>query len=384
MAEFRAIENADDVKMVAVGPPSSTVATVTIDLTKEHADFDPALYEATFFSCEPSSGAAVPLGSAYYQVNLIGPVVVRSPTPEPTPAPTPPDETQTEKKDLQIGFLVGDGLTGSAKIQSVTVVDAPKLDGEGVQTATVDVAPGVSETSYKLLLEGSSVSNPGCTADTTVMAEFRPIENGDCVKRVTVGPPKSTVATVTIDLTKEHADFDPALYEAIILSCEPSVGAAVPLGSSYYVVNLIGPLATPPAPTPPIGPVVLPPGRVYGGTLSSLSSFNLSGTMDLIREVAIENGEVKYNYFLSFQNVGVSPGPDVHLYLTTYTNPKNIDYADIVYLDNNLPHERGLFTKQGNFQQQLWDDFDYTKYKAAVVWCRAFDVVWGNIVAFEA
>ncbi|CAM9226784.1 unnamed protein product, partial [Sphacelaria rigidula] len=84
-------------------------------------------------------------------------------------------------------------------------------------------------------------------------------------------------------------------------------------------------------------------------------------------------------FVFRFQNIEVSSGPDVFLYLTTDSDdPDDVDAEGslTVIVDGA---DRGTFSFTGNFSQTVPDGFVSPEdYVAAVVWCDQFDVFFGS------
>lgn len=82
---------------------------------------------------------------------------------------------------------------------------------------------------------------------------------------------------------------------------------------------------------------------------------------------------------LRFEDIAVSAGPDVFLYLTTDANdPDDVDAeGSLTVLVEEA--ERGTFSFTGTFSQDVPDDFVSPEtYVAAVVWCDQFSVLFGS------
>lgn len=132
--------------------------------------------------------------------------------------------------------------------------------------------------------------------------------------------------------------------------------------------------------TKPIEVPDLPPVLKQGSFKDADSFHKTSGEMKLMQSATIVDGKVKISYELVFVNLDVTAGPDVLLYLSPTDNAQNNVNALLVSLDDT---QGGLFVKTGNFKQSLPDDFDPAMYKSAVVWCRAYSVLFGTL-QFEA
>jgi len=101
-----------------------------------------------------------------------------------------------------------------------------------------------------------------------------------------------------------------------------------------------------------------PSGTVLSGSLSGEDEFHFaSGTVTLI-ETAPDT------YVLRFEGISVRNGPDLFVYLS----PSEEGYtADALELG-------GLKASDGSFNYEVPPGTDITRFKSAVIWCKAFSV----------
>ena len=70
--------------------------------------------------------------------------------------------------------------------------------------------------------------------------------------------------------------------------------------------------------------------------------------------------------FLSLENFETTNGPDLYVYLST--DKSSEDYANLGRLKGNV----------GDQNYEISDDIDLENYNTAVIWCRAFSVLFGS------
>ncbi len=117
--------------------------------------------------------------------------------------------------------------------------------------------------------------------------------------------------------------------------------------------------ATAPAPSPTPG---FEPHVIRQGEFEGADDFHFGeGTALLIES---EPGE----YVLRFEDFSVRNGPDLFVYLSP--NPEGYDDAAI-----NLGELKGT---DGAFNYEIPAGTDITQYKSAVVWCKAFSVLFAT------
>ena len=114
----------------------------------------------------------------------------------------------------------------------------------------------------------------------------------------------------------------------------------------------------------------------WEGELVKSGEFDNTGDHPVKGKIAIHKSSDN-KHFLRFESLVVSEGPDVLLYLTksdSTTEPQG---------DNSLMIEitgadRGLFIKNGDFNQALPADFDPSMYNGAIVWCKKVGVLFAK------
>ncbi|CAM9389752.1 unnamed protein product [Choristocarpus tenellus] len=153
------------------------------------------------------------------------------------------------------------------------------------------------------------------------------------------------------------------LYDQVALWCAPSDGTEEKLTTTGLFT-----------PSTVAGSIV-----AKEGTFSGAGSYTSEGLVQIVGIGSIKDGALVTTYMLRFQEVEVSSGPDVFLYLTT--DPENIVDVDAegsltVLVDGA---ERGTFSFTGNFTQAVPTGFvSPENFVAAVVWCDQFDVLFGS------
>ncbi len=84
------------------------------------------------------------------------------------------------------------------------------------------------------------------------------------------------------------------------------------------------------------------------------------------------SGEVKVlqipdgTQILRFENLDVTNGPDLYVYLATDTTAK--DFVSLGRLKGNM----------GNQNYQIPEDTDFEKYNTVLIWCQAFSTLFGS------
>ncbi len=78
---------------------------------------------------------------------------------------------------------------------------------------------------------------------------------------------------------------------------------------------------------------------------------------------------------LRLQDLDVTNGPDLFVVLSGADNPDQQGTTSGEHLQLD-----GLKGNQGNQNYELPADVDLAKYKTAVIWCRAFNIVFGYAV----
>ncbi len=97
----------------------------------------------------------------------------------------------------------------------------------------------------------------------------------------------------------------------------------------------------------------------YQGDFVDADSFHkTSGTAKIIN--------IERKRYLSFENFETTNGPDLFVYLST--DKSSDDFVNLGRLKGNI----------GNQNYEIPDDVDLEKYDNAVIWCRAFSVLFGS------
>ena len=86
----------------------------------------------------------------------------------------------------------------------------------------------------------------------------------------------------------------------------------------------------------------------------------------------IASGQVKVlqipdgTQILRFENLDVTNGPDLYVYLATDTTAK--DFVSLGKLKGNM----------GNQNYQIHENTDFEKYNTVLIWCQAFSTLFGS------
>mmetsp|Transcript_35957 Transcript_35957/g.70764 ORF Transcript_35957/g.70764 Transcript_35957/m.70764 type:complete len:289 (-) Transcript_35957:16-882(-) len=111
------------------------------------------------------------------------------------------------------------------------------------------------------------------------------------------------------------------------------------------------------------------------GAFSGDNDYTVEGIVKIARSINTVDTGMIASYFLIFEDIEVSAGPDVVLYLSPRTDARNVDGALTISIDGR---PAGTFSREGSFTQDLPDGFDPAGYNSAVVWCRRFGVLFGT------
>lgn len=111
------------------------------------------------------------------------------------------------------------------------------------------------------------------------------------------------------------------------------------------------------------------------GAFSGSNDYIVEGIVKIGRSMDTVDSGLITSYFLIFEDIEVSAGPDVVLYLSPGTDARNVDGALEISIDGR---PAGTFSKEGSFSQDLPDGFDPARYNSVVVWCRRFGVLFGT------
>jgi hypothetical protein len=162
-----------------------------------------------------------------------------------------------------------------------------------------------------------------------------------------------------------------AVQSAATLVLEPTVAAAIeptataqpepttaPQPATATPEPTITPL--PPTATPaPTGPIVVATGSFVSG---SVPGDEAEGTATIY---TLEDGQ----RILRLEQFRTTNGPDLVVAFHTGANPEK-DAGEYFVLD-------GLKGNQGDQNYALPADFDLSKYRSVVIWCRTFNIAFG-------
>ena len=137
----------------------------------------------------------------------------------------------------------------------------------------------------------------------------------------------------------------------------PTAAMAEPTGAA---------MAEPTATTAPVGPVVLSRGTFVAG---SFPGDRAEGTATIYR---LENGQ----QVLRLEGFSSTNGPDLFVTLHTGGNPEKDagEHLQLARLKGNV----------GDQNYALPADLDLDRYRSVVIWCRAFNIVFGYATLADA
>ncbi len=137
---------------------------------------------------------------------------------------------------------------------------------------------------------------------------------------------------------------------------EPTAAPAAPTAA----------MAEPTATTAPVGPVVLSRGTFVAG---SFPGDRAEGTATIYR---LENGQ----RVLRLDGFSSTNGPDLFVTLHTGGNPEKDagEHLQLARLKGNV----------GDQNYALPADLDLDRYRSVVIWCRAFNIVFGYATLADA
>lgn len=257
----------------------------------------------------------------------------------------PPDDIETQEKSEEDAAVTAGDLT---------VLRTAALSGTAAQ-GTLSLLRVTADDSPFLALNDFAVTDSDCSE-----FEIR-LDDG-----LEVVPLTADVVGGATDFTEPlDVDFDPDLYEQAALWCSSD---ASQLGET---VDLVTPTTLEGAETAVV---------FRQATFVTTTSYTVEGLVQMVGTGSIVDDALVYTYSLRFEDIEVSSGPDVYLYLTTdEDNPDDVDAEGSlrVELDDS---ERGTFSFTGTFTQDTLPDgfVSPSEYVAAVVWCDDFSVFFGS------
>eukprot|EP00903_Cladosiphon_okamuranus_P006076 g5989.t1 len=258
----------------------------------------------------------------------------------------PPDDIETVEQDEEdIPVNVGE----------LTILRTASLSGTAA-TGTLSLLRVTEDSSSLLALNDLVVADADCSA-----FEVR-LDDGLEVIPLTADVVSGTAADFTEPL---DTDFDPDMFDQASLWCssdESQLGEAVDLDTPTTLEG--------------VDTVVV----FQQATLVTTTSYTTEGLVQFVGSGSIVDDALTYTYWLRFEEIEVSPGPDVYLYLTTDADePDDVDAEGSlrVELDDS---ERGTFSFTGTFTQTTLPEGFVSPdvYVGAVVWCDDFSVFFGS------
>jgi hypothetical protein len=206
-----------------------------------------------------------------------------------------------------------------------------------------------------MMEEPTAMSMPAATEAPAMMEE-----------PTAMSMPEAMAAEPTA-MSMTDATEAPAMAAEPTAMSEPAAPQAPTAAPSNQALPIEASLPTSgPAPSPaPIGPQPLLAGNFIPG---STPGDRATGGATIYR---LEDGRL----VLRLQDLDVTNGPDLFVVLSGADNPDQQGTTSGEHLQLD-----GLKGNQGNQNYELPIDIDLAKYKTAVIWCRAFDIVFGYAV----
>jgi hypothetical protein len=101
-------------------------------------------------------------------------------------------------------------------------------------------------------------------------------------------------------------------------------------------------------------------GMLTGNLIDAGDGFHMAS--GLVKVVQIQDG----TQILRFENLDVTNGPDLYVYLATDTTAK--DFVSLGRLKGNM----------GNQNYPISENMDFEKYNTVLIWCQAFSTLFGS------
>jgi hypothetical protein len=159
--------------------------------------------------------------------------------------------------------------------------------------------------------------------------------------------------------------LSPSFYNRTVDEAFPAAPAA-PTAAMAEPTAAPAAMAEPTATTAPVGPVVLSRGTFVAG---SFPGDRAEGTATIYR---LENGQ----QVLRLEGFSSTNGPDLFVTLHTGGNPEKDagEHLQLARLKGNV----------GDQNYALPADLDLDRYRSVVIWCRAFNIVFGYATLADA
>lgn len=101
--------------------------------------------------------------------------------------------------------------------------------------------------------------------------------------------------------------------------------------------------------------------QTYSGTFVGVGD-GIHDAEGMVRTIPLDDG----NNVLRLENFKATNGPDLHVYLSTDTNAKDI--VNLGKLKANI----------GNQNYEIPEGIDLEKYNKVLIWCKPFSVLFGS------
>nr|MDQ3883616.1 DM13 domain-containing protein [Thermoproteota archaeon] len=100
---------------------------------------------------------------------------------------------------------------------------------------------------------------------------------------------------------------------------------------------------------------------IYTGTFVGVND-GIHNAEGMARVIPLDDGSM----ILRLENFKATNGPDLYVYLST--NDSASDFVNLGRLKGNI----------GNQNYNIPEGIDFSKYDAVLIWCRAFNVLFGS------
>ncbi|CAM9962295.1 unnamed protein product [Ectocarpus sp. 12 AP-2014] len=260
-----------------------------------------------------------------------------------------PDDIETQERTE----------SDSTTAEELSILKTATLSSSEV-SGTVSLLSVAADNSFFLALN-DFVVNEACD-EAEIRLQEAGFTSGTTSGVVVVPLTADTASAVELDFTELlDEDFEAELYDQVALWCgEAQLGDAVDLVTPTTVGDG--------------GPLLL-----REAVMSGTSSYTVEGMVQIIGSGSIVDDALITTYSLRFQDIEVSSGPDVFLYLTAdFDDPEDVDSEGSLRVELDGA-ERGTFSFTGNFTDAVPEGFVSPEdYAAAVVWCDQFSVFFGS------
>ncbi|CAM9294037.1 unnamed protein product [Ectocarpus fasciculatus] len=248
----------------------------------------------------------------------------------------------------------------SASAEELSILKTATLSSSEV-SGTVSLLSVAADNSSFLALN-DFIINEACDDAEIRLQEAGFATSGTTDGVVVVPLTADTASAVELDFTEPLDEgFEAELYDQVALWC-----GGAQLGDAEDLVT--------PTTVGEGGPLL-----VREAVLSGTSSYTVEGVVQIVGSGSIVDDALVTTYSLRFQDIEVSSGPDVFLYLTAdFDDPEEVDSEGSLRVELDGA-ERGTFSITGNFTDAVPDGFVSPEdYAAAVVWCDQFSVFFGS------